>query len=62
MYFYKLYYSDGSYSSLASKKPICNPKWISETCIKVEIKSTFWYFKEWLAEKYLNRKQKFPSS
>lgn len=56
MYYYKLCYSDNTYCAMASKQPIRNPKHICDTCIQVQIKSIFWYFKEWLIEKYWDRK------
>lgn len=56
MYWYKLHYSDGTYSHLASKKPILNKHWICDTCTKVELKSFLWYAKEWLIEKMMDRR------
>lgn len=54
MYYYKLYYSDGTYASMATKEPIRNPKHICDTCIQVQIKPLIWYIKEWIAEKVLD--------
>ena len=54
MYYYKLYYLDGTYAPLASKTPIRNKKEICTTCTKVQLKSFFWYAKEWIIEKFLN--------
>lgn len=56
MYYYKTYYSDGTYSHLASKTLIRNKKEVCATCTKVQIKSFLWYAKEWIIEKILDLK------
>ena len=43
-YYYKTYYTDGTWSHIKSKKPILNSKWVCETCYKVQLKNVFWYY------------------
>lgn len=44
MYYYKTYYTDGTWDTLKSKKAIHNSKLVCETCCKIQLKTIGWYY------------------
>lgn len=44
MYYYKTYYTDGTWDILKSKKAIHNSKLVCETCYKIQLKTIGWYY------------------
>ena len=44
MYYYKTYYTDGTWDILKSKKAIHNSKSVCETCCKIQLKTIGWYY------------------
>lgn len=44
MYYYKTRYTDGTWAYIKNKKPI-EPEDVCNTCIELERKSAFWYWR-----------------
>ena len=44
MFYYKSFYTDGTWAYIKSKKPIA-PEDVCKTCIRLERKSALWYWR-----------------